>query len=63
MWIQVNVEAARLKERSLFWVWVYVIEWTVTSSALIISGFLVWTLMIRRRLYREARTTRMVRGG
>jgi hypothetical protein len=61
MWIQVNMEAARLKERSLFWV--YIIEWTVTSSALIISGFLIWTLMVRRRLYREARTTRMVRGG
>jgi hypothetical protein len=61
MWIEVNVEAARLKRQSLFWV--YIIEWTLTSAALVISGFAVWTLMVRRRLYRDARTTRMVRLG
>ena len=61
MWIDVNMQAARLKRQSLFWV--YVIEWTLTSSVLIISGLLVWTLMVRRRLYREARTTRMLPEG
>ncbi len=61
MWTEVNVEAARLKRQSLFWV--YVIEWTLTTGVLIISGFLLWTLMVRRRLYREARTTRMLRVG
>jgi len=60
MWIGVNMEAARLKRQSLFWV--YVIEWTLTSSVLSISGFLVWTLMVRKRLYRETQTTRMLGG-
>jgi len=60
MWIEVNMQAARLKKQSLFWV--YVIEWTLTSGVLTVSGFVVWTLMVRRRLYRETQTTRM-RGG
>ncbi len=59
MWIDVNMQAARLKSQSLFWV--YVIEWTLTSGVFAISGITVWTLMVRRRLYREAHTTRMLR--
>lgn len=47
--------AVELKERALFWV--YVIEWLVVSSALMVSGFILWSLMIRRALYRAVRTT------
>lgn len=49
--------ARREKERALLWV--YVIEWLVSSSAFFISGFLLWTLMVRRRLYRDVGTTRL----
>jgi len=49
--------ARKEKDRSLLWV--YIVEWLVTASALTISGFVVWTLMIRRRLYRSVKTTRL----
>ncbi len=39
--------------------WVYVTEWLVVSASGMICGFIVWTLMIRRRLYREMETTRL----
>jgi len=49
-------EAVRLKDRTLLWV--YVIEWLTVTGTAMVCGFLVWSLMIRRRLYREVRTTR-----
>ena len=49
--------AMKLKDSALFWV--HLIEWLVVSSALSISGFILWTLMVRRKLYRVARTTRL----
>jgi hypothetical protein len=51
--------AREVKDRALLWV--YVIEWLVTSSALFISGFVLWTLMVRRKLYREVEGTRFDR--
>lgn len=53
---EVEDYAREVKDRALLWV--YVIEWLVTFSALFVSGFIVWTLMVRRRLYREVRATR-----
>jgi hypothetical protein len=49
--------AMKLKDSALFWV--YVIEWLVTTSALLVSSFALWSLMVRRRLYRVVRTTRL----
>jgi len=49
--------ARREKERALMWV--YVIEWLVSASTLFISGFILWTLMVRRRLYREIEATKL----
>jgi uncharacterized membrane protein len=49
--------ARREKDTALLWV--YIIEWLVTSSALFISGFILWTLMVRRRLYRQVEATRL----
>jgi hypothetical protein len=49
--------AKRVKDSALWWV--YLIEWLATTSVLFISGFLVWSLMVRRRLYRSVATTRM----
>ncbi len=39
-------------------VWVYVIEWFTVSSAAMISGVILWTLMIRRAAYRTVGVTR-----
>ncbi len=49
--------AKKLKESALLWV--YVIEWAVTTSVLLISSYILWTLMVRRRLYQAVRTTKM----
>jgi hypothetical protein len=49
--------ARREKDRAL--VWVYVIEWLVSASALFVSGFILWTLMVRRKLYHAVRMTRL----
>jgi len=55
----VEVESLALKVKSSALWWVYSIEWLVTTSIFSISGFLLWTLMVRRRLYQAVPTTRM----
>ena len=49
-------DALDLKDRALFWI--YLTQWVTLTGTSLISGFLVWTLMVRRRLYREVKTTR-----
>jgi hypothetical protein len=49
--------AKRVKNNALLWV--YVIEWLVATSTLFISGTILWTLMVKRRLYREVEATRL----
>jgi hypothetical protein len=46
------------RERALLWI--FVIEWLVVSGASMVSGFVLWTLMVRRRVYREVETTRLL---
>jgi hypothetical protein len=48
--------AFKLKDQGMFWI--YLIEWSVLTATLIIAGSVVWTLMVRRRLYKEAESTR-----
>ena len=50
-------EAMRLKDRALFWI--YVIEWLVVSGVFLLSGSILWSLMIKRRLYQEIGVTRL----
>jgi uncharacterized membrane protein len=47
----------KLKEEALFWV--YVTEWLVVAGTGMICGFVLWTIMVRRRLYREIQTTHL----
>ncbi len=51
--------AVEIKNLALFWV--YLVEWLVVSSVLCISGFALWTLMVRRQLYRQTTTTMLAR--
>jgi len=53
---EIYAEALRLKDQALFWV--YVIEWMSVTAVSMITGVVLWTLMVRRRLYREVATTR-----
>jgi hypothetical protein len=49
-------EALKLKDRALLWV--YLTEWLAISGVWLLSGFLIWTLMVHRRLYRDVEVTR-----
>ncbi|MBU7004169.1 MAG: hypothetical protein HXS50_01285 [Theionarchaea archaeon] len=51
-------DAMKLKDQALMWT--YVIEWITVSGTLLLVGFALWTLMVRRRLYREVSTTRLL---
>ncbi|MBU7004737.1 MAG: hypothetical protein HXS50_04170 [Theionarchaea archaeon] len=55
---EVEVIAIEVKNRALFWV--YVVEWLAVTGTLMASGFVLWSVMIRRRLYRRVRATRFV---
>ena len=48
----------REKDRALLWI--FMVEWAVVSSTSMASGALLWTLLVRRRLYREVGHTRLV---
>ncbi len=54
---EITAEAVRLKDQALFWV--YVIEWLAVSSAATLAAFALWTLMVRRGLYKSVGRTRM----
>jgi hypothetical protein len=51
--------ATKLKDRALLWV--YVVEWSVTTGVLLVAGVVLWTLMIKRALYREVKATKWTR--
>jgi len=50
-------EAMKLKHRAL--IWVYIIEWLAVTGTALGCGIVLWSLMIRRRLYREVPRTRL----
>ncbi len=48
---------ADLKRRTLLWIFVF--EWIAVSSTVLICSVTVWSLMVRRRLYRPVESTRL----
>lgn len=54
---QARAIAMEAKDRAL--VWVYAIEWLAITGTSLICGFVIWSLMVRRRLYREVGATRL----
>ena len=48
--------AIRAKDAALLWI--FITEWLVVCATSLFVGFLVWTLMVRRKLYREVKVTR-----
>jgi len=55
--ISISVDAMTLKERALFWV--YMTEWLVITGTLLFSCSAVYSLMIKKRIYREVTVTRL----
>ena len=56
MMVQVEELAVRVKNTAL--AWVYMIEWLSVTATTLFSGTVLWTLMVRRTMYRETRATR-----
>jgi len=50
----------KLRYQALFWI--YIIEWFVVAATGMICGFILWTIMVKRRLYREIGVTRLKHG-
>ncbi len=55
---ELEERAMEAKHRALLWV--YVVEWLVVMGTAMIVGFVVWSLMVRRKLFREVRVTRIL---
>jgi hypothetical protein len=55
--IGITEEAVRLKNEAM--AWVYAIEYMVVTSTSLVSGFVVWSLMIQRSKYRTVDSTRL----
>lgn len=49
-------DSMELKDETL--VWIYVTQWLTVTSTALICGFVLWSLMVRRRAYREVGVTR-----
>ncbi len=53
---ELDDRAVALKNNSLMWV--FIIEWFAVAAVSLVSGTVLWWLMVRRRVYREVRVTR-----
>jgi hypothetical protein len=51
-------EVLEAKDRAMLWI--FVVEWLIVSGTSMVAGFLLWTLMVRRRLYREVQVTKLI---
>jgi len=49
-------ESMKLKERAFFWI--YLVEWLAVTGTMLVCGTMLWSLMVRRRLYRQVEITR-----
>lgn len=49
--------AIGVKDRAMLWV--YLFQWFTVSGTSMLAGLLLWSLMVRRRLYRGVDTTRL----
>jgi len=53
--------ALREKDRALLWI--FAVEWVVVSATSMSCGTLLWTLLVRRRFYRDVGRTRLIESG
>lgn len=53
-----DLETELLNAKNHAFFWIYLAEWTTILSVGVLCGVTLWTLMVRRKLYREAPTTK-----
>jgi hypothetical protein len=51
--------AMKVKDRTFLWI--YAIEWSVLTSTSLVAAGMIWSLMVKRRLYAEVGTTRLTK--
>ncbi len=51
-------EAIRARDAAAFWI--FLIEWAAVTGTLLLTGSVLWLVMVRRALYREVDTTRLI---
>ena len=54
--MEADALAVKAKHSALFWL--YVTEWLVITATLLIVGSILWSLMVRRKMYKEVHSTR-----
>ncbi len=54
---EITGRAVQLKDEALFWV--FISEWMVVTGGSAIGGVALWSLMVRRRMYKAAGATRI----
>jgi hypothetical protein len=54
---EVDASLMEAKDRAL--VWIYLIEWLAVSGVGLLCGSILWMVMVRRKLYRSVKTTRI----
>jgi hypothetical protein len=49
--------AMEARDRAMMWI--FLVQWLVVTGTGLLCGFILWSVMIKRRLYREVATTRL----
>jgi hypothetical protein len=52
-----RVAATKAKDEALFWI--YLTEWFALTGTFLISSYILWSLMVKRKLYRDVAVSRL----
>ncbi len=52
-----------IKARDAASLWIFLTEWCVVTATFILTGSVLWLVMVRRRLYKEVKQTRLIESG
>ncbi len=55
-----EIMKATLKVKDQVFLSIYLIEWSILMSTSMVTGVVIWTLLVRKRLYKEARSTKLI---
>jgi len=54
---EISSEMMEAKNRAMLLI--FIAEWLAVTGTAMISGFILWTMMVKRRLYREVEATKL----
>jgi hypothetical protein len=64
LWVELEeVDRAALELKNQTLIWVYLTEWLALTGTAMITGAMIWGLMVKRRLYKEVGTTTLTKNG